>query len=268
MACSKQLLTIDQERQTKVVKIDQDTQTDFFQIDFPQIEYGDDIVPIHPDALRMIPKENVYRLIRKKSGDIVLHKVREVRKSLGVSFHAKISVTNSIIKRISPRKRQRNRDLNMVMRKMKPWYQVRSFRMTNSHAKLTHHYMLEYMVKGKKGFPVVNNMLDPEETDDEFEKVILKQNAQNVGSSKNAIAHKTRSMDSNPGISSQESSLSTDSDDDSIDIKMGDSSSSDEDGKHKSKKCCKIRPKRKKTELLGLTYSDSAEYPNSCTCSQ
>ena len=45
--------------------------------------------------------------------------------------------------------------------------------MTRTHAKLVHHFTLEYMVKGADGLPVEEKEQDPDVTDDEYEQRVL-----------------------------------------------------------------------------------------------
>ena len=115
---------------------DKNTQTDeFFRTPIPEITYGDELVPVHPDALDMLPNDDAYELIRKKNGQILLHRIVQLRKTATNADKVKSLVTREIIRRISRRSRKRDRDLTMVYRRMKPRYQITQFRMTKSTQK-------------------------------------------------------------------------------------------------------------------------------------
>ena len=111
---------------------DKNTQTDeFFRTPIPEITYGDELVPVHPDALDMLPNDDAYKLIRKKNGRILLRRIVQLRKTATNADKVKSLVTREIIRRISrhpfPKSRKRDRDLTMVYRRMKPRYQITQF---------------------------------------------------------------------------------------------------------------------------------------------
>ena len=53
----------------------------FFRTPIPEITYGDELVPVHPDALDMLPNDDGYKLIRKKNGRILLRRIVQLRSS-------------------------------------------------------------------------------------------------------------------------------------------------------------------------------------------
>ena len=240
---------------------DKNTQTDeFFRTPIPEITYGDELVPVHPDALDMLPNDDAYELIRKKNGRILLRRIVQLRKTATNADKVKSLVTREIIRRISRRSRKRDRDLTMVYRRMKPRYQITQFRMTKSHRKLTHHFLREYMVKGEMGLPVFSNFMDPVDTDDEFEKVIKQQYAQKSANyeEKHTPFHKRVTANVRRMLSEGNTLHSESSDE--LDIS---SSSADEKPKNHSRKYRLRYPRKKATQSVVAMTSESTVYPDS-----
>ena len=153
--------------------VDTEIQTNFGYVQSnPTIWYKGEQVPIHQQALDLIPTENAWDLHMTASGAISVRRNCD-KKNRGAVANANKLVKLNILSRISPSIRKRKRDLD---RKNKTRPGVATERaITRSHKRLAMYFIREYMVKGEQGLPPHSETMDPMEMDEEFESRIYKE---------------------------------------------------------------------------------------------
>ena len=112
----------------------------------PTILINDSAFPVHRDALDLIPDDNVFSLSHVNNRHILCTANKKDRWQRKASS-AKLSVTRTIKWRISPEWRQ-------VKRRCKKQRGL-STSLTQQHHDLIHYFLLEYLVKGERGLPVL-----------------------------------------------------------------------------------------------------------------
>ena len=132
------------------------------------IMYKEKPTPVHEDAIDLIPKIDYYQFdFRETMGTCKLVPVEgthdKVKEGKTWSIRSRRCVTHTIKHRISPRYRSKNYNRGAGI----------PFFITRMHARLVHHFTLEYMVKGADRLPVEEREQDPDLTDDEYEQRVL-----------------------------------------------------------------------------------------------
>ena len=135
---------------------------------WPRIMYKGTPTPVHEDAIDLIPKIDYYQFdFRETMGNCKLVPVEgsreKVKEGKTWSIKSRRCVAHAIKRRISPRYRKKNYNRAAGV----PFFIMRS------HARLVHHFTLEYMVKGADGLPMEEKQPDPDVTDDEYEERVL-----------------------------------------------------------------------------------------------
>ena len=141
----------------------------------PTIEYKGKQVPVHPDALDLIPTETAFKLCMTKTG-VCLRGLGTERKSLSAPHKNKVKVSVAMLHRISLRHRLFRADQQKADKKMIPCSKITKWRYNGHLCKLNYHFMLEYLTKGEQGLPMINHKLDLLDTDNEVAEEILEQN--------------------------------------------------------------------------------------------
>ena len=126
---------------------------------WPRVMYKGKPTPVHDEAIDLIPKIDYYQFdYRETMGNCKLVPVEgsreKVKEGKTWSVRSRRCVAHAIKRRISTHYRMKNYNRGAGV----------PFSVTRSHARLVHHFTVEYMVKGADGLPV---------EDDEYEQRVL-----------------------------------------------------------------------------------------------
>ena len=132
------------------------------------IMYKEKPTSVHEDAIDLIPKIDYYQFdFRETMGTCKLVPVEgtrdKVKEGKTWSIWSRRCIAHAIKCQISPQYRSKNYNRGAGI----------PFSVTRTHARLVHHFTLEYMVKGADELPVEEREQDPDITDDEYEQRVL-----------------------------------------------------------------------------------------------
>ena len=132
------------ESEAEIQSVETESQRDFNYVQsHPTIFYKGKAVPIHQEALDLIPTKNAWDLHMTTSGAISVCRIGNTVNN-SVVCNAKKLMKLNILSRISPRIWKRKRDLD-CQNKSRPKLATERA-VTRSHKKLSMYFMKEYMV--------------------------------------------------------------------------------------------------------------------------
>ena len=146
--------------------------------DCPKFWYYRKVLPVHIDAIDLIPANECFKL--GTHGDrIILSKKNlgpETNDWTSRAHHNKRLTQYAILRRISKSFRRANgynqRQANKRRANM-PRSKRQEFTTHTTHNKITGYFLNEYMVKGEQALPMIYSETDPSGTDDEYYKAVL-----------------------------------------------------------------------------------------------